>query len=448
MKGELGVKKLYKLCIAVIICCLMLAGAGHIYAAGSISDAEAAKKELEKKKRETKEKIAALEKEKGNILVYVEKLDKQLAQLEDEIDETNQKIGKTEKTLERTKQELQEAKEQEEKQYEAMKLRIKYMYENGSTDYLELLVESDSFADFLNRTEYIAKISEYDKEMYERHKEMKKQVEEKEASLEDKLDELENLKAELKLEEDTVNELREDKQAEIAKYEANIDQASEAVKKYNQQIEEQEQLIEKLLEEERKRIEEEERKKREEEERRKREEEERRKREAAQRNNAGSSAGSTGNSTGSSAGSSGGDSDSDISVDNTADGFRWPLNVSGKITSSFGGRKSPTAGASSNHKGIDISAPTGTNIVAAAAGTVVTATYSSSAGNYIMIYHGKSTYTVYMHCSRLSVSVNDKVSKGQKIGEVGSTGISTGSHLHFGVSVNGSYVNPLNYVSQ
>jgi murein DD-endopeptidase MepM/ murein hydrolase activator NlpD len=79
---------------------------------------------------------------------------------------------------------------------------------------------------------------------------------------------------------------------------------------------------------------------------------------------------------------------------------------------------------------------------------VVTASYQAAAGNYIMISHGNGIYTVYMHCSKLSVSVGENVAKGQVIGSVGSTGVSTGPHLHFGVSVNGTYVNPLNYVSR
>ena len=127
--------------------------------------------------------------------------------------------------------------------------------------------------------------------------------------------------------------------------------------------------------------------------------------------------------------------------------FTWPCPASGRITSGFGSRKSPTKGASSNHQGIDISAPTGTSIVAAAAGEVVIATYSSSAGNYVMISHGGGVYTVYMHASSLLVSQGQSVKKGQTIAKVGSTGYSTGSHLHFGVRVNGSYVNPTKYVS-
>ena len=96
---------------------------------------------------------------------------------------------------------------------------------------------------------------------------------------------------------------------------------------------------------------------------------------------------------------------------------------------------------------MDIGASTGSGIVAAAAGTVVIATYSYSAGNYIMINHGGGVYTVYMHCSQLLASEGQDVIQGQTIAKVGSTGYSTGPHLHFGIRANGQYVNPSNYVS-
>ncbi|MCR4628662.1 MAG: M23 family metallopeptidase, partial [Clostridium sp.] len=126
----------------------------------------------------------------------------------------------------------------------------------------------------------------------------------------------------------------------------------------------------------------------------------------------------------------------------------WPLASSGRITSTFGQRESPTAGASTNHKGVDIAVSSGTPIKAADGGTVVTATYSSSAGNYVVISHGNGTSTVYMHCQSLDVSAGDTVSKGETIAKVGSTGYSTGPHLHFGVLKNGQYVDPMDYVSQ
>jgi murein DD-endopeptidase MepM/ murein hydrolase activator NlpD len=127
--------------------------------------------------------------------------------------------------------------------------------------------------------------------------------------------------------------------------------------------------------------------------------------------------------------------------------FIWPCPSSRRITSNFGDRESPTEGASSNHQGVDVGASTGTSIIAAAGGTVTISTYSYSAGNYIMINHGGGVSTVYMHCSELLVSAGQEVTQGQVIAKVGSTGYSTGPHLHFGVRLNGKYVNPLQYVS-
>ena len=126
--------------------------------------------------------------------------------------------------------------------------------------------------------------------------------------------------------------------------------------------------------------------------------------------------------------------------------FIWPIS-STRITSKFGPRKPPIAGASDFHRGIDIGAKSGTDIHAAASGTVVISEYNYSAGNYIMISHGDGLYTVYMHCSKLLVSEGAKVAQGDTIGLVGSTGVSTAPHLHFGVRVNGQYVDPLGYVS-
>ena len=114
----------------------------------------------------------------------------------------------------------------------------------------------------------------------------------------------------------------------------------------------------------------------------------------------------------------------------------WP--TSGSVSSHYGPRNGRT------HQGVDISAPHGTSIVAADSGTVVTSTYAGGYGNYIVIAHGNGMTTLYAHMSSRAVGVGASVSKGQYIGSVGSTGNSTGPHLHFEVSVNGSRVNPLN----
>ncbi len=118
-----------------------------------------------------------------------------------------------------------------------------------------------------------------------------------------------------------------------------------------------------------------------------------------------------------------------------------------RVSSPFGDRDAPTAGASTNHKGVDLSAPEGTPIYATRAGVVTIARWSNSAGNYVTINHGDGFSSVYMHMTNYVVSAGQAVSQGQLIGYVGSTGISTGPHLHFGIAYNGTYVNPALYVN-
>ena len=126
----------------------------------------------------------------------------------------------------------------------------------------------------------------------------------------------------------------------------------------------------------------------------------------------------------------------------------WIEPVSGyTISSPFGNRKSPTAGASSNHKGVDMACPSGTPIYATRAGTVTVASYQAGgAGYYVSINHGDGFASIYMHMTRYVVSKGQSVAQGELIGYVGSTGISTGPHLHFGVSYGGTYVNPMAYL--
>ena len=117
------------------------------------------------------------------------------------------------------------------------------------------------------------------------------------------------------------------------------------------------------------------------------------------------------------------------------------------ITSPFGNRVSPTTGASTYHQGVDLDTGTGWPVVAAKAGRVVVAGYGSAAGNYVKIYHGDGVSSIYMHLSNYCVSAGQMVSAGQQIGTTGATGVATGDHLHFGIAVNGVYVNPCNYVA-
>ena len=369
-----------------------------------LSDAKSKKTALETEKKKTEQELKNLEGLKSDTTAYVKKLDSSLESIGNELSKLGDDIDAKEKQIDTTKQELSEAKETEKSQYESMKLRIKYMYEKGDSTYVDLLMESGSLSELLSKAEYITKISSYDRQKLDEYAATKEKIAEKEKSLESEHAELLMLQDETEAKQASVEKLLAAKQTELQNYETKIASAEGQISEYA-----------KSIEAEIKRKEEEARKKAEEE-----------KKKAAAANKAAQTYKTV--------------SLGDIS-------FTWPCPASGRITSGFGGRKSPTKGASSNHQGIDISAPTGTSIVAAAAGEVVIATYSSSAGNYVMISHGGGVYTVYMHASSLLVSQGQSVKKGQTIAKVGSTGYSTGSHLHFGVRVNGSYVNPTKYVS-
>lgn len=126
--------------------------------------------------------------------------------------------------------------------------------------------------------------------------------------------------------------------------------------------------------------------------------------------------------------------------------FAWPAPSYKRISDDYGNRIHPILGTQQFHNGVDMAAPGGSPILAAYDGEVVAASYSSSMGNYIMIDHGNTLYTIYMHASALYVKKGDVVARGQQIAAVGSTGRSTGNHLHFSVRLNGSYVNPWNYL--
>ena len=379
-----------------------------------LSDAKNKKTALEAEKKKTEQELKNLEGLKSDTTAYVKKLDSSLESIGNELSKLNDDIDAKEKQIDTTKQELSEAKETEKSQYESMKLRIKYMYEKGDSTYVDLLMEAGSLSELLSKAEYITKISSYDRQKLDEYAATKEKIAEKEKALEGEHAELLTLQDETEAKQASVEKLLAAKQTELQNYETKIASAEGQISEYAKAIEAQENQI-KSIEAEIKRKEEEARKKAEEE-----------KKKAAAANKAAQTYKTV--------------SLGDIS-------FTWPCPASGRITSGFGSRKSPTKGASSNHQGIDISAPTGTSIVAAAAGEVVIATYSSSAGNYVMISHGGGVYTVYMHASSLLVSQGQSVKKGQTIAKVGSTGYSTGSHLHFGVRVNGSYVNPTKYVS-
>ncbi len=413
---------------AVLGSVLALSSFQTVYA--TKQDVEIAKKKvssIEEEKKKVQATIKNLEGLKNDTAAYVKELDSNLSKLEGELDDLANQIQTKEQEITDTGVALEAAKETENKQYADMKLRIKYMYERGNTSYIDMLFQSEDMVQLMNRAEYINKISDYDRKQLDEYEATRQTIAEEEEKLKNDREQLLDMQEQTKAKQASVQTLRTQKNKELQSYQGQINTAQSQVDQYNADLAAQENKI-KQIEAEIKRKEEEERKKAEA--AKKAAEEARKKAEAEGKKVSATEKAASYNV--SSLGS--------IS-------FTWPCPSSSRITSGFGSRTSPTKGASSNHQGIDISASTGAAVVAAASGTVVVSTYSYSAGNYIMISHGGGIYTVYMHCSKLLVSEGATVKQGQTIAKVGSTGYSTGSHLHFGIRSGGRYVNPQSYVS-
>lgn len=461
--------KKYAFSLIVMTLCLsfVLGYAGHSpKAANDIKDSEDKISELEKKEEETKQIMAELEKAKGDIEKYVEQLDVQVSKLTAEVNQLNKEIAQCEKDIKKTKKAIKKAQAEEDAQYEAMVNRIQYTYENGTDNYLDIILGSGSLVELMNNVEYVEKISEYDRNILEGYKKAKDKVIVKKAELETQLSTLNDKEAQVKLEKEAVEKLVADKEKEILDYEKKLAKNEQLLNDYVAQRQEEEENLERLLEEERQRIleeerrrkEEEERKRKEEEERKKREEEERKKREEEEKKKQEALKGEGNASDDDSKQEENSDNkdDEENNEENSSSGeennsskedYLWPCPDSSRITSKFGYRKAPTAGASTYHMGIDIGAPTGTNIVATKSGVVTSVYVSRASGNSIVVYHGDGVFTYYFHCSAILVESGQNVAQGEVIGLVGSTGYSTGPHLDFRININGEYKDPLKYVS-
>ena len=359
----------------------------------SLQEAQDEKAQLEKALKEAQSTIEDLRDSKGDIESKVTELNQQLIDISARITDLENQLTAKSEDIQETKDELAGAKEREAKQYADMKVRIQFMYENGQTSYLEALLSSRNISEFLNSADYIAQIQSYDRQKLTEYQDTVESIVNLEAQLEQEYTDLEALKSTVESNKATVAAMMRQKESELADISGDIEDAQSDADYYAAEIQAQEELIAAI------------------------------KRAEAEKAAAG--------------------------VEEhpyTGGAFRWPCPSSTRVTSDYGTRVSPMSGASSNHKGIDIGASAGADIIAAADGTVTAASYSSAAGNYVMIDHGGGLYTVYMHASSLLVSPGQTVSAGDVIAKVGSTGISTGSHLHFGVSLNGSYVSPWSYL--
>ena len=390
----------------------------------NLSEAQQEKKTLENDLQKAKELIDSLKGSKEDIQSEVEKLDKQLNEISGKVKELESQLSKKRQEIANTESALNKAKEQEKKQYRNMKKRIQFMYENGQTSYVEMLLSADSFTDFLNAVEYITQISQYDRKMLKEYQNMQVTIADTQKTLETDYASLQSLQAKVQEEKQAVAALESAKKGELNDVADDLTDAQSVAKAYEAEIQAQNEVIAQIQAAQKRAAE---------------QQAAQQQAQAAEENQGATDAAGENQNTAQNTTPSGNGQSTGSMI--------WPCPSSKRVTSDYGPRTSPTNGASSNHKGIDIGAAYGADIVAADGGTVLVATYSSSGGNYVIIDHGGGLCTVYMHASSLTVSAGQTVSKGQVIAKVGSTGISTGNHLHFGVTLNGVYVSPWGYVS-
>lgn len=347
--------------------------------------------DLADQRKELESQLDALADDKSEALKRKDLLDQQITNLSSQIRNVEAQISTYETLITQTEAELAEAQEKEQAQYELFCSRVRDMEKRGTVSYWSVLFRATSFTDLLGRLDIINEIMDADQAVIDELKALQEEIETKKTELETSKKESEAAKADLVTKKNDLdvqrtkaNQLVQEIESNESEYQSTLDA-----------IEAEEESIQKKIVQLSQQL-------------------------AAQNGSSSSAA---------------------------LGGYIWPVS-SRRITSPFGNRNTGIAGASTNHKGVDIGGVYYTSQVhAAKAGTVIISTYSSSYGNYVVVSHGSGNTTLYAHMSSRSVSVGDYVNQGDVLGITGSTGISSGPHLHFEITENGTRVNPLNYLT-
>ncbi|NCB50758.1 MAG: peptidase M23 [Clostridia bacterium] len=377
----------------------------HAVSQSQIDALEEQKSEIASQREELQGNIDELKANQADILEQKAALDERNELNRQAIELIDEQIELYANLIEEKAKEVVDAKATEDAQYAEYRAHVRAMEENGKYTYLALIFRSKSLSDLLSNIDMIGEIMDADKRLYDQYTAAREYTEQVKAEyeatlveLQGKQEDLKAEKAELEAQIEAANQLISELQADIDEYTAAFEENEAAEAEIQSQID---SLTAELKAQE---------------------EAARKAAEAAKQQYSG--------------------------VGSTATGsFVWPIPSSTYVTSGFGWRIHPIFGTERYHNGIDISANSGSTILAADSGTVSVATYSSSYGNYVVLYHSGGTTTLYAHMSSIAVSAGDTVSQGQTIGYVGSTGWSTGPHCHFEIAINGTRVDPLNYFS-
>ena len=345
--------------------------------------------DLKSQQKEIQAKLDALEADQANAMERKTLLEQQINATQAEINTIAAQIAKYDELIAQKQEELSQAEAEEQAQYELFCERVRYMEEQGEVSYWSILFSSKDFADLLDNAMMVEEIMDYDNQVMDQLIALREQIEEDKAELES-----------ARQAQQAAKEEQEAAQANLKSQEAEVSALIDQLAAQEDQLEAEEAKLQAAANAADAEIAAAEREL------------------AAQINNVVSES-----------------------------GFMWPLPGYYNLSSLFAGRVHPITGKPQHHTGIDIPAPSGTDILAAKSGVVTTSTYNNSYGNYVVVSHSDGTSTLYAHMSRRGVSKGEVVSQGQYIGDVGTTGSSTGNHLHLEVRVNGSRVDPTQYFS-
>ena len=424
---------------AVMLLTLMLSILPTFAGAASSSEIRRQINELKKQKQELQSQIKDVqeqykenENEIADIIAKKNVIDQEIQLLSEQITNINDQISAFNLLIADKQDELDTAEDRLETLNQENKSRIRAMEEEGEVSYWEVLFKANSFSDLLDRLNMVEEIAASDKRRLQELSDAADQVEEAQAELETEKADLESTKQELDATQVELDGKKAEADALLQELLAKADDL-EALEAQFKEMDEEflTQIAAKEVEFS---------------------EAKQREWEAymatyvppttAPTTNSGSSGSSN---SGSGTTSNGGTARGGNPASGNNSTWLVPCSYT-SITSPFGNRVSPTSGASSYHQGVDLDTGTGDPVYATRAGVVTVAGWGSAAGNYVQINHQDGFSSIYMHLSSYSVSAGQIVSAGQYIGATGATGVATGDHLHFGISYNGVYVNPCNYV--
>ena len=381
--------------LAVVMTAVLLLSMVHITAGAAtqseINDLKDEAAGIAQEREELEDKLEAIEGDKNQALEQKAILDQQVAALDAEINNVDAQISYYSSLISQKETEIAEAQVKEQEQYELLCQRVRAMEEGGTVSYWSILFNAADFSDLLDRFNLVNEIIDYDNTVMNNLIATREQIEADKAELEDGKAQQEQVKSQKEAAMSELDDKLAEAQALVASIESQSDEYAAAVAALEAEEEE-------ILKE-------------------------------AQRLQA--------------------QLDAQNSVPVGDGTYIWPLPAGNyTLTSKFGPRTHPITGKYKNHNGLDIAAPRNTPIYAVASGTVSISTYGSSYGNYVVIYHGNGTSTLYAHMNSRAVSAGQTVTQGQVIGYVGTTGSSTGNHLHLEFQVNGVRKDPESYYPQ